>query len=379
MKIKLALNATSILTPKTGIGKYTYHLAQEFLQSDDVDVTFFYGGTWSQTLVDEPVKGLSNLKKLVKAIVPSSYALNRELQSIKFRRLRDKTINVYHDPNYLLFPFAGKKVLTVHDLSFIRHPSAHPAIRVKAMKKYFPQSLKQADAIITDSHFSKQELLDCYGVNPNKVFPIHLGVEDIFFPRKKEECSSCLEKYHLQYRVYILVVGTLEPRKNLGLVLKAYQALPDTVRDKYPLVVVGMKGWGTPEIEEEMKPLERQQQLKLLGYVSEQDLPLLYAAAKLFVYPSLYEGFGLPPLEAMASGVPVITSDQASLPEVVGKAGVQVSPNDVAGLMQEMKKILNQKKYWQSLHEAGLLQARKFSWKQCADETIAIYRNVLGC
>jgi len=378
LKIKLALNATSILTPKTGIGKYTYHLAQEFLCSEEIDVTFFYGSTWSKDLADKPVKGLSAFKKLVKAVVPSSYALNRGFQSIKFRRLRDKTIDVYHDPNYLLFPFVGKKVITVHDLSFVRHPDAHPAIRVKAMEKYFPSSLKQADAIITDSSFSKQELLDCYDVNPSKVFSIHLGVEDKFSPRTGAECSDCMKKYNLQYRKYILVVGTLEPRKNLGLVLKAYQKLPGAVRREYPLVIVGMKGWGTPEIEEEMKPLERQQQLKLLGYVPEQDLPALYAAAKLFVYPSLYEGFGLPPLEAMASGVPVITSDQASLPEVVGKAGVQVAPNDVDGLMQEMKKILSQEECWHAMYEAGLVQAGKFSWKQCADETIAVYRKVLG-
>jgi alpha-1,3-rhamnosyl/mannosyltransferase len=377
LKIKLALNATSILTPKTGIGKYTYHLAQEFLRSDNVEVTFFYGGTWSKVLIDEPVKGLSKLKSLVKMFLPSSYALNRRFQAIKFRMLRDKTIDIYHDPNYLLFPFAGKKVITVHDLSFMRHPDAHPAIRVNAMKKYFPQAIKQADAIITDSYFSKRELLEYYDVNPNKVFPIHLGVEDKFCPRKESECSDCIEKYNLQYRNYILVVGTLEPRKNLSLVLKAYQILPDDIRKKYPLVVVGMKGWGTPEIEEQMKPLEKKKQLKLLGYVPEQDLPLLYAAAKLFVYPSLYEGFGLPPLEAMASGIPVITSDQASLPEVVGKAGVQVGSCDVDGLMQEMKKILKQGEYWSSLREAGLVQASKFSWKKCADETISVYKSLL--
>jgi len=377
--IKLVINATSLLSPLTGIGRYTYHLCKYFEKSSEVDVSFFYGKGWSKLVRENPVQNIGKIKAVIKKVIPLSYNLSRIIQGIRFQRmLKVCQPDIYHDPNYLLYDFSGKKIITVHDVSFIRYPEAHPRERILVMEQFFPKALEQADAIITDSVFSANELMACFSVDASKVFPIYLGVEEVFHQRSAVETSNVLSRYKLNYQKYVLVVGTLEPRKNLGQVIKAFQRLPDNLKADYPLVIIGMKGWGTDEIEQEMAPLVKSGQLKLLGYIPDDDLPSLYAAAKVFVYPSLYEGFGLPPLEAMASGVPVITSNQASLPEVVGDAGIQVSPDDVDELKRQLILVLESKLKCDAMIELGLKQAKKFTWEKCALETLEIYKNVLG-
>jgi len=377
--IKLVINATSLLSPLTGIGRYTYHLCKYFEKSNEVDVSFFYGKGWSKLVRENPVQNIGKIKAVIKKVIPLSYNLSRIIQGIRFQRmLKVCQPDIYHDPNYLLYDFSGKKIITVHDVSFIRYPEAHPRERILVMEQFFPKALEQADAIITDSVFSANELMACFSVDASKVFPIYLGVEEVFHQRSAVETSNVLSRYKLNYQKYVLVVGTLEPRKNLGQVIKAFQRLPDNLKADYPLVIIGMKGWGTDEIEQEMAPLVKSGQLKLLGYIPDDDLPSLYAAAKVFVYPSLYEGFGLPPLEAMASGVPVITSNQASLPEVVGDAGIQVSPDDVDELKRQLILVLESKLKCDAMIELGLKQAKKFTWEKCALETLEIYKNVLG-
>ncbi len=377
--IKLVINATSLLSPLTGIGKYTYHLCKHFEKSKEIDVSFFYGKDWSKLIREKPVQNIGIIKSVIKKVIPFSYNLSRYIQNTRFKSIfKQYQVDIYHDPNCLLYEFSGKKIITVHDLSFFRYPEVHPHERIKMMEEFFPKSLEQADAIITDSVFSANELMDCFSVDSAKIFPIYLGVEDVFHQRGEAETLTILQRYELEYQKYILVVGTLEPRKNLGQVIKAFQMLPANLKADYPLVIIGMKGWGTDEIEQEMAPLVKSEQLKLLGYVSDDDLPFLYAAAKVFVYPSLYEGFGLPPLEAMASGVPVLTSNQASIPEVVGEAGIQVSPDDVEELKKQLTLVLQNKDKCEVMVELGLIQAKKFTWDKCVEETIEVYKTVLG-
>lgn len=377
--IKLAVNTTSLLSPLTGIGRYTHHLCKYFQKSNDVELLMFYGHDWTSAMREQPVKNIVSIKNKIKKFIPYSYSLMRTLQNRRFKKRTNlNDLDIYHDPNYLLFDFPGKKIITVHDLSFKRFPDAHPLERIRALDRYFPKSLEQADAIITDSYFSARELVEIYSVDTNKVYPIHLGVEKRFKPRSYQESLETLSKYQLEYCKYILVVGTLEPRKNLSQALLSYSALPDEVRATYPLVITGMKGWGTSDLESQMKPLIEKGQLRLTGYVPDEDLPYLYSGAKVFLYPSLYEGFGLPPLEAMASGVPVITSNQASLPEVVGNAGIQVFPGDTIGLQTALLSLLESPDRCQELIQLGLEQASKFTWERCAEETLAVYKSVLA-
>ncbi|MDP9107795.1 MAG: glycosyltransferase family 4 protein, partial [Pseudomonadota bacterium] len=170
----------------------------------------------------------------------------------------------------------------------------------------------------------------------------------------------------------------LEPRKNLATVLAAFARLPAAQRARYPLVIAGGMGWRMDGFSRSLGALLASGEVRLTGYVGQQDLPLLYAGARMLVYPSLYEGFGLPPLEAMASGVPVIVSDRASLPEVVGDAALQVDALDEIALTEQITRLLEDDRLHMKLREAGLMRARQFSWEACARQTLAIYRAVLA-
>jgi alpha-1,3-rhamnosyl/mannosyltransferase len=187
-----------------------------------------------------------------------------------------------------------------------------------------------------------------------------------------------LQEYKLQYGRYLLAVSTLEPRKNLSAVLAAFAQLPQKTRQQYPLVIVGMRGWGEGLVSAGLRQMIANGEVRLTGYVPQADLPILYAGARLFVYPSLYEGFGLPPLEAMACGVPVIVSDRASLPEVVGNAGIMVDPLDDRHLAQRMLELIEDDARHRSLSLAGRQRAQKFGWRHCAEQTMAVYAKVLA-
>ena len=223
----------------------------------------------------------------------------------------------------------------------------------------------------------RQEIIEEFGIAPNRITSVPLGSREIFRPRSAEQCRQVLQQRGLDYRGFVLCVGTLEPRKNLELVIRAYSALPERFRRRRPLVMVGMKGWLTSKVESLMQPMVASGEIRPLGFTSDEDLAVLYAAALTLVYPSLYEGFGLPPLEAMASGTPVIVSDRSTLPEVVGTAGVQIAADDEAGLREALLRFDEDSSFWHQRAEASLAQASKFSWERCARETLAIYRKVV--
>jgi alpha-1,3-rhamnosyl/mannosyltransferase len=173
---------------------------------------------------------------------------------------------------------------------------------------------------------------------------------------------------------YLLAVGTLEPRKNLSAALHAYRSLPASLRARYPLVIVGMLGWKTSALEQSLAPLVQAGEVRQLGYLPREELAVVTAGAMAMVYPSLYEGFGLPPLEAMACGVPAITSNTSSLPEVVGDSALTMAPHDVDLLASHMRDMLTQPELRQQLSERALARSRTFSWARCVDETLDAYR-----
>jgi alpha-1,3-rhamnosyl/mannosyltransferase len=286
--------------------------------------------------------------------------------------------DVYHEPNFLPLKFDGPTVITVHDLSWIRHPETHPEVRVKAMNRYFEPGLRQANAIITDSTFVKQELMQVFGVSERLISVVPLGVESLFQPLRAAQTQAVLAQHQLKHGNYFLAVGTLEPRKNLGLALTAYMQLPERIRSVNPLVLVGMKGWRTTALEEQMAPLVRSGQVRQLGYLSRPELATLIAGSMTLVYPSIYEGFGLPPLEAMACGVPVICANASSLPEVVGDTGILVDPYDESDLRRAMMRLAEDKRERAILGQLARERSHQFTWSRCADETQAVYRSVVS-
>jgi alpha-1,3-rhamnosyl/mannosyltransferase len=376
--IRLAFNGSALLSPLTGVGQYSNSLAQGLLATGELDIEFFYAAIWSREIRTKPIKEIGALKDFIKKFVPQPYRISRALQGWRFgmgtRRFRPQ---LYHEPNFLPFKFDGPTVITAHDLSWIRFPETHPDERVVVMNDLFPKALERADHVLTDASFVRQEIIEEFGIAPERITSVPLGSRAIFHPRSAEQCPQVLQERGLNYRGFVLCVGTLEPRKNLELVIRAYSALPERFRRRRPLVMVGMRGWLTSKVESLMQPMVASGEIRPLGFTSDEDLAVLYAAALTLVYPSLYEGFGLPPLEAMASGTPVIVSDRSTLPEVVGTAGVQIAADDEPGLREALLRFDEDSSFWQQCAEASLEQASKFSWERCARETLAIYRKVV--
>ncbi len=372
---KVAFNATALLSPLAGIGQYVKYLLMALDDMDDLQVSKFYAGYWSRDIRQQGIsEAAQNSKLFIRKYVPYFAQMYRWLQQQRFAAgTHSGQADLYHEPNFLAYRFEGPTVLTVHDLSWIRYPHMHPAERVASMNRYFEPSLHRATRIITDSEFVKRELMEVFGINPNIIHPVLLGVEADFRPHTPAETAESLRTHGLQHGKYTLALGTLEPRKNLQLALSAFERLPAELQERFPLVLVGMRGWSNDALEQRMAPLLRSGRIRQLGYLSRADLVKVVAGARCMVYPSVYEGFGLPPLESMACGVPVITSNVSSLPEVVGETGIQISPEDEKGLAMAMQSLLEDATLHANLSQAALMRSSALTWQECARQTRQVY------
>ena len=383
VSLTVYFNATTLLNPKTGIGQYCLNLMSELENFNELERHYFYRGTWSNQLLKQSpsVTGTTTRKveHIVAKVIPDfAYGINRWRRGRQFLAGIDSTTSaVYHEPNFLSFRTPLPTVVTIHDLSILRYPETHPRDRVAFMTRRLGESIRRADCVISDSEYGRQEILAEYKLPPEQVVSVLLAAGSGFSPVPADRLPSVLEPFGLQPQKYILSVGTLEPRKNLTAAIKAYARLPEAVRAEMPLVIAGMKGWRTDGLDREVAALIDKGQIRRLGYVPDEALPALYSGARVFVYPSLYEGFGLPPLEAMACGAPVIVSNRSSLPEVVGDAGLQVDALDVDGLAEAMSQVIEDDALHTALQQRGIERAKDFSWRRCAEETLAVYRRVV--
>jgi glycosyltransferase involved in cell wall biosynthesis len=245
---------------------------------------------------------------------------------------------------------------------------------VISSKLLFPKLIRDSDRIIADSYNTKKDIVNYYGVREEKISVIHLGASRGYRQLENQIVESVRSKYHLNFP-FVLFIGTIEPRKNIPVLLKAFSICKKKLPE-LKLVIVGQKGWKYHAVFTTITNLHLQNDVLFLQYVPHEDLPAIYNAAELFVYPSLYEGFGLPPLEAMQCGVPVITSNTSSLPEIVGERGAMVNPDDIQGLASMMFDLLSDDSLRKENIRYGLSRARLFSWEKCALETQEIYEEV---
>ena len=375
--LRLAFNGVPLLSPLTGIGQYSNSLLQGLDARADVSSLKFYGKGWSPE-IRKPglsVAAARGWKEVIRKWVPNAYDISRWGQQLRFSSGVQKfKPDLYHEPNFLAYRFDGPSVITVHDLSWIRYPETHPLVRVRAMDKFFEPGLRQASRVITDSEFVKQELIEVFGIRPEIIHPVLLGADGVFVPQDASETQTVLHGLSLTHGHYLLAVGTLEPRKNLQVSLEAYASLPASLRERFPLVLVGMKGWKTSNLEQKLAPMVASGQVRQLGYLSREDLATVMAGATAMVYPSVYEGFGLPPLESMACGVPVIASNVSSIPEVVGDSGLLIAPLDAQALKHKMVQLLEDEVFRGQLADRALARSRLFSWGQCVDQTVDVYQ-----
>jgi alpha-1,3-rhamnosyl/mannosyltransferase len=376
---RVGLGATALLTPLTGVGQYVLHLAHELQSLLPEPPWLFYGGHWSREVREADTAVAPGAATRLRRAIPGTYTIARAIQQQRFSAgARAHGLALYHEPNYLAFRFDGPTVVTVHDLSWIRHPETHPADRVRIMNSALPRVLERARHVIVDSEFTRAEVGSHYGVPRARLSVVPLGVSQAFRPLTTQECAPALAARGLEYGSYVLALGTLEPRKNLAAVLTAYARLDAGTRRRHPLAVAGMEGWKMDQLAAPLRELVQGGDVRLLGYVPQAELPALYSGARLFVYPSLYEGFGLPPLEAMACGTPVIVSNRSSLPEVVGDAGEAVDPLDGDELLARLQALLEDDALRARHSAAGVARARAFTWRRCAELTIEAYRKALA-
>lgn len=269
----------------------------------------------------------------------------------------------------------SRHVVTVHDLSFMRTPGAHPAHRRWYLTAATWLSVRRARAVLADSHATKVDVVELLDVNPERVHVIYPGSEAAFRPRQESEVQAFRRSQKL-VRPFVLFVGTLEPRKNVDVLVRAFGVV---ARNGFEgdLVLAGGSGWATEAIDTALEESPVRGRIHRIGYVKQEDLPYWYCAADLVVYPSSYEGFGLPVLEAMASGTPVITSDRSSLPEVAGDAAVTVDPRDTRQLAAAMTAILSSPARRTRMSEGGLVQAKHFDWTVAAERCLSLYQHAL--
>lgn len=351
-----------------GIANYVYNLLKELIKIKNRDMYLInyeeneFTYKYNKIIIPNPLKGIS---KTV------SWYLYLGVQNNRLKKL-----DIIHNPTQCptFFRFKQKYIFTVHDITPLIDSKEHPIHRVLSYKLLLPRTLKTADKIIAVSNSTKKDLINYFNIPEEKIRVILNAADEKFKPLSDKEVKEAKQKYSLNFP-FILYVGTLEPRKNIPSLIKAFYKLKKK-NLQYKLVITGKKGWKYKEIFETIDKLNLQNDVVFTGYVADEDLPALYNAADLFVYPSIYEGFGLPPLEAMACGTPVITSNTSSLPEVVGDAGIMIDPPDVDGLADAMHEVLTNEGLREDMIKKGLERAKMFSWEKCARETLEVYEEV---
>jgi glycosyltransferase involved in cell wall biosynthesis len=272
-------------------------------------------------------------------------------------------------------------VVTVYDLSFLLYPDRFKPFKRLYLSLFTRLSVPRAKGIIAISENTGRDVRRLLQVPAHKIEVAYPGVDESYHPLPPEEVESFRQRRGMPRRM-ILFVGTLEPRKNISHLLEVYKQLSrqtsEAESQRPKLVIVGAKGWFYKEIFARVETLKLKDHVLLPGYVPDEELPLWYNAADVFVYPSLYEGFGLPPLEAMACGTPVIVADTASLPEVVGRAGLIVPPQDVDAWVEAIREVLDDEALRQAMRQRSLSQAARFSWTKMAQQTVGAYRRAMG-
>jgi glycosyltransferase involved in cell wall biosynthesis len=391
--MRVIINGIAALERKTGVGYYIDSLYRELVPTGGRDSAHFYPEGVTRRAISLAREWLFKGKKKA-ATIPSLASTRSGLPSVMtgsrevarnlarrachkhFRKVaRELQCDLYHEPNYLPWPSDLPTVTTILDLSVLLHPEWHPADRVKQYEQHFFRCLNYAAHFIAISEFTRREMIENLGISPDRVTAIHIGVRPGFRPLP-EECVLPILREHDLRPGYLLYVSTIEPRKNLLMLMRAYCRLPSELRERHPLILAGGWGWKAREILDFYEEIGKRHHIRHFGYVPDSQLPALYNGAAALVYPSHYEGFGLPPVEMLACGGAVLASTADSLVEVLQNQAHLTDPNDEDAWVESIRRLLTDSDFASRLRHGSEAFASRYCWSECARQTWEVYRRV---
>ena len=377
--MRIGIDVTSAITQGGGIGRYTRELVQALIALESDNAYHLFSAKQPPILpVPDPLPAASHVHYHPAPVDEHwLYRLWYRLRLPLPVQLVTGQLDLFHSPDFVLPPVSGgiPTLLTVHDLSFVHFPETFPAQLVAYLNQVVPWSVERATHILADSLATKQDLIDVWQVPTEKITVLYCGVNRMFQPvTDLDQLTAVRQKYNLGQAPYVLCVGTVQPRKNYQMLIRAFRRVAD--QNSHNLIIAGGKGWLYDEMLAEVDRQGLNGRVYFIGFVEDADLPALYSAATLFAMPSLYEGFGLPLLEAMACGVPVLSSNASSLSEVVGETAVQLSPHDQQAWSQTLLDLLANPDICQQVIIDGFLQTQQFTWKKSAQQLLEIYASL---
>lgn len=395
--MKIGIDCRTILNPslgeRVGAAHYTYYLVKNLLAIDKVNkYVLFFPSTTQSSVVAELIQGKDNVKVKFfplyryKRFLPLTYS-----QLLVSAVYESEKLDLLHlTVDSLPYIYRGKSTITVHDLAIFKHPELFPSQIIANLNLYakalFPKSLKRSDKIIAVSENTKKDLIELFKVPSEKIKVIYEGTgqqsEAEIQKIVSQKADSIIEQFKIN-RPYLLFLGTIEPRKNLILLVKSFG---DLLRNSdffqgFQLVIAGAKGYRHQDVFREIKKVNQDHKsgfppIKYVGYVDKTAKYALMSRAACFVFPTLYEGFGLPIVEAMSLGTPVITSRVSSVPEITEDSAILINPTDQKEMTSAISGLLKDKNLQEELRQKGFRQSKKFSWRKCADETLKLYQSI---
>jgi glycosyltransferase involved in cell wall biosynthesis len=371
---RIGIDYTAAVRQSAGIGRYTRELVGAVAELDrDNEYILFSAGrdpqqrrwpdNFSLRALPLTDRHLAILWQRLRVPIPVEWITGR--------------VDLFHSPDFVLPPVRrARTAVTVHDLSFMRHPECSSPPLLDYLMRSVPPSVRRADVVLADSAATRDDLIELLGIPPDRITVVYAAIDHDFGASVDETPPEpTLARYGIR-RPYILGLGTLQPRKNFVRLIHAYHQLRERHDIPHQLVIGGGRGWLDQEIDEAIEGLGLENAVRLAGFIAEKDLPALYHGADVFAFPSLYEGFGIPVLEAMACGTPVVTSTTSSLPEVAGDAALLVEPTNVEALSHALDRLIHEESLRDSLIERGYRQITRFSWHDSARRLLEVYNQI---